>query len=208
MNRRAAYKARPVREEFFGLLICVIFFLSGIVVGTFSANALDEAGTLALQNSMAGYIDQIAEGMYIVLSFWGTLWITGRVHLLVLFLGFSLLGALCLPVVAGVRGIYLSFSVAAFIRAFGAGSWPLAFALFGAGALLTVPCFFLLASQAFSASAHLGRSVIGAGQIRVGALYGRGYVMRIGLCTVGVLAAVLLELYVTPALVVWTSSFL
>ena len=208
MNRKAVYRVQPGREEFFGLLACVVFFLSGIVVGTFSANSLDEAGTLALGASMAGHIDQILVGGHHTPGFWSTLWVTGRVHLLVLFLGFSLLGVPGLPVVAGVRGFYLSFSIAAFIRVFGAGGWPLAFALFGVGALITIPCFFLLASQAFRASAHLGKSVLGLGRAQVQALYGRDYVLRTGVCAVGILAAVLLELYLTPALVVWASSFL
>ena len=208
MNRKPAYKARPDREEFFGLMTCAVFFLSGIAVGTFSASSLDEAGVLALQNSMVEHIDQIIAGTHIPLDFWGTLWVTGRVHLLVLFLGFSLLGVLCLPVVAGARGFYLSFSIAAFIRVFGTGGWPLAFALFGAGALITVPCFFLLASQAFSASVRLGKSAVGMGQIRAGALYGQVYLVRAGVCAGGILGAVFLELYVTPLLVIWASSFL
>ena len=177
-------------------------------MGTLSARSLDEAGTLALQLSMASYIDQITDGTFPVPGFWSTLWATGRSHLLVVFLGFSLFGVFCLPVAAGVRGFYLSFSIAAFIRAFGAGGWPVAFSLFGVGALITIPCFFILASQAFAASANLGKAALGGGRLQIGTLYGRDYLLRTGGCTVGILAAVLLELYLTPALVAWTSSFL
>ena len=208
MNRKAVYTIAPAREEMFGLLVCVIFFLSGALIGTFSARSLDEAGTLALRASMTVYLDQIMAGTYITPGFWGTLWVTGRVHLLVLFLGFSLLGAFCMPVVSGVRGFYLSFSIAAFIRAFGTGGWPMAFSLFGVGALITVPCFFILASGAFSTSVRLGKSAIGAGGLQAGALFGPGYWRRAGLCAAALLFAVLLELYLTPALVGWTSSFL
>ena len=208
MNRKAVYKVTLDREELFGLLVCVIFFLSGGIVGTFSARSLDEAGTLALQLSMAGYIGQITEGMTIAPGFWSTLWVTGRDHLLVLFLGFSLLGALCLPLVAAVKGFYLSFSIAVFIRAFGTGGWPVAFALFGLGALITIPCFFILASQAFATSSNLGKTALGAGKLQAGTLYDRRYTTRIGFSALGILGAVLLELYLTPALVVWTSSFL
>ncbi|MCL2587916.1 MAG: hypothetical protein FWD84_00730 [Oscillospiraceae bacterium] len=206
--RKAAYRIAPASEEFFGLLVCVIFFLSGVVVGTFSARTLSEAGTLALQTSMIGYIDQITMGTYVAPGFLQTLWVTGRVHLLVLFLGFSLLGAFCLPIVAGVRGFYLSFSIAAFIRAFGTGGWLLAFSLFGVVALITVPCFFLLVSQAFSSSANLGKSAIGTGKIQVRELYGRSFRVRTALCTLGMIAAVLVEIYLVPMLVVWTSSFI
>ena len=208
MKRRVAYDVAPLGEEFFALLVCAIFFLAGIVVGTFSARSLDEVGTLALRASMSVYIDQIIAGTAGSPSFWFVLWANGRTPLLVLFLGFSLLGAPVLPVVAGVRGFYLSFSIAAFIRAFGIGGWPLAFALFGVGALITVPCFFLLASQAFRASTHLGRGALTAGKIQVGMLYGRAYWTRTGLCAVLIVVAVLVELYVAPILVVVASSFL
>ena len=208
MNRRALYKVAPAQEELFGLLVCASFFLSGIALGTFSARSLDEAGTLALQASMAGYIDRITDGTHVPPAFLSTLWVSGRTHLLVVFLGFSLLGTLCLPVVAGVRGFYLSFSIAAFIRAFGIGGWPVALSLFGVGALITVPCFFILASQAFAASANLGKSALGSGRLQFGAFYNGSYLKRIGICTVGILVAALLELYLTPLLVAWTSSFL
>jgi len=155
---------------------------------------------------MSGYIAQILDGTHVVPGILSTLWMTGRVHLLVLFLGFSLLGTLCLPVVAGVRGFYLSFSIAAFIRAFGLGGWPVAFVLFGAGALITVPCFFLLATQAFATSANLGRSLLGGGKLSVRTLYSRAYVMRTAFCVVGLLSAVLVELYLTPVFVRWMGS--
>ncbi|MCL2568383.1 MAG: stage II sporulation protein M [Oscillospiraceae bacterium] len=208
MKRRVLYDVAPVKEEFFGLLVCAIFFLSGIVVGTFSAASLDEAASAALRASMSGHIDQIIAGTATEPGFWSTLWATGRVPLLILFLGFSLFGTPILPMVAGVRGFYLSFSIAVFIRAFGIAGWPLAFVLFGVGALITVPCFFLLASQAFRSSLGLGKAVLGAGKVHLGILCGPGYFGRCGLCAVLILVAVFVELYVTPALVVFASSFL
>ncbi|MCL2367661.1 MAG: stage II sporulation protein M [Oscillospiraceae bacterium] len=208
MGRTLAYKGGSPGAEFTGLAICVIFFVCGIVVGTFSARALDEAGTEALRLSMAGHIGQMIDGSHRVPGFLETIWATGRMHLLVLFLGFSLLGALCLPVVAGVRGFTLSFSIAAFIRAFGTSGWPVAMALFGAAALLTIPGFFLLASQAFAVSARLGGALLGAGKLQARTLYDRAYLLRAALAGFLLLAAVVLELFLTPILVVWTSSFL
>ena len=208
MSRKVAHKSRPDKDELFGLMICTIFFACGIVVGTFSARVLDYAETLALYTSISGYINQIADATYVPPGFLSVLWATGRYHLLVLFLGSSLLGVLCLPVLSGIRGFYLSFSIAAFIRAFGPEGWPVAFALFGVGALITVPCFFLLVSQAFTSSARLGRGVLGPGRVHLRTLYHRGHIIRTAICFVGILAAVLLELYVTPFLVAWLSAFL
>ena len=207
MKRKSAFQAET-GEDAFGLILCVIFFLGGVFIGTFTARALDDAGTWALYHSISGYIYQIADGTYVPPNFFSVLWSTGRYHFLVLFLGFSLLGVLCLPVVSGLQGFYLSFSIAAFIRAFGMEGWPMAFSLFGLGALITVPSFLLLASQAFSSSLQLGKAGLGAGKLYFGSLYSKGYFMRALLCLAGILAAVLLELYLTPSLVTWVESIL
>jgi len=208
MMKKRAYRKGSEGDEFLGLMICGIFFICGIVIGSFSARALDDTGTQALYESISVYIGQIADGSYISPGFLSVLWSTGRYHLLLLFLGFSLLGTLCLPLVSGMRGFYLSFSIAAFLRAFGTEGWPVAFSLFGVGALITIPCFFLLASQSFGSSLRLGKSALGSGKAQLGTLYHRGYLLRTAICIVGILAAVLIELYVTPILVAWTSSLL
>jgi len=208
MNRKLLIRAGAADREFFGLALCLIFFACGILIGTISAGHLDAAEIIALQNSVSGYIAQIADGTYVPPTFWSVLWSLGKYPLLIVFLGFSLLGPFALPVLSGVRGFYLSFSVSAFTQAFGVEGWPVAFSLFGISALITIPCFFLLASQAFAASANLGRVLVGSDKIQAGTLYGSHYLMRGILCFLGILAAVFIELYVTPALVSWTSQVL
>jgi len=208
MNRKLLLRTGAADREFFGFALCLIFFACGILIGTIFAGNLDAAEIFALQSSMSGYIAQIADGSHRSPTFFSVFWSLGQYHLLVLFLGFSLLGTFGLPVLSGIRGFYLSFSISAFIQAFGVEGWPAAFSLFGISALITVPCFFLLASQAFAASADLGKVLIGSGKILAGTLYGSHYLIRTILCFLGILAAVLIELYVTPALVSWTSVVL
>jgi len=208
MKRNRIGRGDSDQRGFLGLLICAVFFVCGIIVGTFSARRLDTAGTHALYESMVGYMEQVRAGIYISPGFFTVLWTTGRDHLIVLFLGFSLLGAFCLPVLSGVRGFYLSFSIAAFVRVFGMDGVPVALSLFGVGTLLTLPAFFILVTQAFSASAQMAKAVFGIGTLQVGLLYGRGYWLRLIVCFLGILAAVFIEIYLTPALVSWTSSFI
>jgi len=208
MKRKMTYQMGSDRRGFLGLMVCGIFFACGIILGTVSARRLDALGTQVLYESMMGYMEQIRAGTYVSPGFLSVLWTAGRDHLLVLFLGFSLLGSLCLPILSGVRGFYLSFPIAAFIRAFGTGGVPVALSLFGVGALFTLPIFFVLTEQAFSASAEMGRMVLGVGNVQIGALYGRGFLRKLIFCSFGILAAVFVEIYLTPALVSWTSSFL
>ncbi|MCL2842533.1 MAG: hypothetical protein FWE28_03575 [Oscillospiraceae bacterium] len=207
MNKRGVHAA-GTQDEFHGLILCAACFVVGVVVGTVSARTLDAAGAHELRQSMIWHLGQITDGSYPVPGFLAVLWDTGRDFLLVLLLGCSFLGVLGLPIVAGVRGFYLSFSIAAFLRAFGSGGLLTAFSLFGVGALVTVPCFFLLTSQAFEASGRLGRMALGDGRARTEPLFGRRYWLQTGIACFGLLVAVLLELYVTPLLVVWASSFL
>lgn len=208
MKRKGIVQAGSDQRDFFGLMLCAVFFACGIIAGTLSARHLDAAGTHALYESMMGYMEQIRTGTYVSPGFLSVLWTAGRDHLLVLFLGFSLLGTLCLPILSGVRGFYLSFSIAAFIRTFGIGGVPAALSLFGVGALFTLPAFFVLAAQAFSASAQMGKAMFGTGTLQAGTLYGRVYLFRFMICFLGILAAVLVELSLTPILVSWTSLFL
>jgi len=208
MKRKITYQVDSDRRGFLGLMICGAFFACGIILGTVSARRLDSAGTQVLYESMMGYMEQIRMGTNLSPGFLSVLWTAGRDHFIVLFLGFSLLGPLCLPILSGVRGFYLSFSIATLIRAFGTGGVPVALSLFGVGALFTLPIFFILVSQAFSASAEMGRMMFGFGNVQVGTLYGRMFLRKLILCFLGILAAVFVEIYLTPALVSWTSSFL
>ena len=196
-------RAIPCGEAFLGMMVCLLAFACGVIIGSFSAAAIDTAETHALQLRISGYVSQIADGTYTAPGFLSVFWSISRYHLLVVFLGFSLLGVFALPIVAGVRGFYLSFSIAALIRAFGTGGFPLAFALFGASAIIAIPCFFVLATQAFSKSANLGKGVLGANKITLCMLYDRAYFAHAGICLIGLILAAAIELYITPLLLAW-----
>ena len=196
------------RNGFISGITCLIFFACGVVVGIFSARTLEEAGASALNQSVLASIEHLVTGARTGTGFLATAWAMGYLHLLVLFLGFSLLGVLIIPILAGVRGFYLSFSIAAFIRAFGFSGWPLAFSFFGLTALITIPCFFILASQGMSSSLALGRSLFGMEKAHFTALYGRAFLLRTVICTLALFLAVALERYISPMLVLWTRSFL
>lgn len=210
MYKLSSRRARPSNDTFFGLMVLVIFFLCGIVVGTLSASTLDDQSALALKSSMTQHLHQITNSTDASPGLVSVFWSLGRYQLFALFLSFSLLGVVCLPIVSGMKGFFLSFSIAAFIRIFGSSGLPVAFALFGTAALITIPCFFVLASQAFTISTRLGKSMMQRTQAKglLRTLFPREDTLRIALCFVGVFIATLIERYLTPMLVSWTSSFL
>ena len=208
MNRRKTYHLDDGKQKSSGFFVCLIFFLCGVFVGIFSARALDASGAFALRENTLSLIESISEGTHVSPSFFSTFWLTGRYHLLASFLGFSILGMFFLPVLAGVRGFYLSFSVAALIRAFGPPALPLALSLFGVWAMVSVPTFFFLANQSFDTAVQLGKSLFGGPKLLFSTLYGRKFLQVTVLSFLAVILLVLLELYFTPILVLWTSSFL
>lgn len=87
-------------------------------------------------------------------SFWESLWDVGRWPLLVWLLGSTALGRWMVPVVFAVRGFFLSYAVAGLSVATQSGVL-LAFCLFGLGAFITLPLFFLLGSQSWEMAGRI-----------------------------------------------------
>ena len=124
-----------------------------------------------------------------------------KYHLLAMFFGFSVLGIICLPVLSALRGFFLCFSISAMIRLFGSNGIALALSVFGIGTLLTIPCYFILAVQAFSASLNLFKAVRATGGGRVPPVpYGRGYFLLWGVCFLILAVAFLAGVFITPYL--------
>lgn len=208
MNKKRKCRLDSGNENISGFFLCLIFFLCGIFVGVFAARALDAHGAFALRENIIGLIDSISTGSYPNPNFLSVFWLTGRYHLLALFLGFSILGVFALPLLAAVRGFYLSFSIAALIRAFGPAAFPLALSLFGIWSIITIPAFFFVLNQSFSTAAQLGKSLFSEPKVSFPTLYGRKFLQTMALSLFAIILTVILELSFTPTLLLWTSSFL
>lgn len=125
-------------------------------------------------------------------SFWDCLWDVGRWPLLVWLLGFAAPGRWMVPTVFMVRGFFLSYAVAGLSMAT-QGGVLLAFCLFGLGALVSLPVFFVLGSQSWEM----------AGQIRgrlfaVLSNYPKAYWIRSLAALAGILLCAVAEYYWLP----------
>jgi stage II sporulation protein M len=98
-----------------------------------------------------------------------------------------------------MRGFFLCFSIAYVVRGFGAGGVPLALSMFALDAIITVPCFFVLAVQSFSSSTRLLRGVLSRGGGE--AVYERGFFRRCAVCAGVLCAAALSDMFLTPIMV-------
>jgi len=117
-------------------------------------------------------------------------------HLLVLFFSVSLLGLLCIPALSAVRGFTLSCASAAIISVYRLRGAVLSLAVLGVPALLTLPCFFLLAMDGMRFSRRLLRAFSGAASG-----YERGALPRHLLISAALLpAAAAVEVLLVPSL--------
>lgn len=196
----------PTMEGTPALIVTAAFFSFGSLLGYFFVFQWlgNETG------SITGYLDRFllaaqADGLGVPVS-WEVLWRSLRWPVAAFFLGFTALGLIVLPVLSGLRGFYLSFTIGAFSLAYQRTGLSLAFLLLGIPALLSVPVFFILMTQSFSASwALAGR---GSGQGRRDLPYQRDYFLRCGFCATVMCVNFLLERYLVPILIAGTAGTL
>ena len=113
-------------------------------------------------------------------------------------LAFTAVGAVLLPCVTVLYGCLLSFSVSCFTAAFGAEGTALALAVLGPRCLVSMPCYFLLASPAWGMSA--ARLPIGRGRRTAPVTCGREWWRLCGAVSLVLLVGVCVELVLTPRL--------
>ena len=156
MNKRTQHRHLPRGEVsyFLSLGLLAVFFLAGAVYGQVSAKSNPDAIAAELHQYLVGYcaLDTGAEGSGRV--FLSALLIYFRYPLLALFLGFTIPGALTLPIIASVFGFFLSYASCCFARAFGETGIQLAAAVFGLRCLVSLPCFLVLATTSIQGATN------------------------------------------------------
>ena len=172
------------------LLICGAFFLCGSVAGAYASGHITDGS--ALSGYLAEYLLRLCEGRGNA-SLLAVLLGSVKYHVLAVLFGFSALGVVTVPCLAGLRGFFLSFSVAAVTRVYGASGIPVALALFGFSALFSLPCFFLLAVQSFRAAARLGEFVLHEHPRPGAQIYGKRFFGTCVVCFVIVLISALVN---------------
>lgn len=128
-------------------------FAAGALGGFLLCGWLLSRGYLAAELLLKGY-PLALDARVGTVSFWESLWDVGRWPLLVWLLGSTALGRWMVPMVFAVRGFFLSYAVAGLSMA-AQGGVLLAFCLFGLGALISLPLFFLLGSQSWEMAGRI-----------------------------------------------------
>ncbi len=196
MRRMTAPVALPT-ELMLPLGILSLAFGVGGLVGVLFAQSIQGVGGAVLSQYLTTYFQLAAEGTVpsgLAILFWEQ----ARLPLCAMALGFSALGLVGYPILFGVRGFSLSYSVACLWRIFGSNGLVAAGFLFGLTALITVPALFALGVRGMGRSFALLRRRVG-GRSTSSSL-GDGYSLCCGGCALAVGVAVAVEWGVVPIL--------
>lgn len=181
------------------LLPLAISFFLGTVTGCLWAGWAAEAESGTLTAYIEGYLSAARSGALTVPSVFSLLWETFRWPLLTWILAFTAFGVIGIPVLFALRGFFLAFAAASFIRVLGGAGAVLSVLLFGVTGLLTLPVLFVLGTQGFTACCTLGARLLGD-KHRGGIPYERTYFLRSGICFFVLLLSVCMEQAILPVL--------
>ena len=182
------------------LAASAVFFFLGGLAGCILAARIDGGASESLSAYMQGFLSAAQEGGVGAPALLHVVWETARWPLLAVLLGFTALGLLGLPILFSVRGFLLAFSIASFVRMFGAAGCLLAFLVFGVSGAVSVPVLFVLGVQSLTAARALASRFLGDGG-RSCSPYGRAYFLRCGCCAAALALCAALEYLAVPALV-------
>lgn len=189
----------PASEGVAALVVTALFFALGSFLGLVTVSAASSDGISAMYSYLGQFLSLAREDGLFRPDFFSFLWQVIRWPIFALLFGFSALGLIGLPILNGMRGFFLAFSVGAFAQTYGHNGAVGAILLLGIPAFLSVPAFFLLAAQSFSASYKLAVRASGQGKRELP--YHQAYVLRCVFAVMLIGLSALLEWYMVPSMV-------
>lgn len=196
----------PKAEGTPALIVTAAFFALGGLSGGLLALGVADGGAEALHGYLERFLATAQAGNLSLPDLFQVLWRCLRWPLGAFLLGFSAWGLLGIPVLCGLRGFFLGFSVGAFSKAYGWSGLAVVFLLQGLPALLAVPAFFLLSVQSLLAAWTI---LNGSRQGRQESVFSKEHILRCGVCAAALGASLLAECYLVPALISgWADALL
>ena len=184
----------------FILLLLVFSFLFGILCGFRTASR--HAATVApeIRAFLEDFTYQHVDISDHAKEFAYTLLCYLRCPLLAFLSGFASFGVVLLPLLSAAFAFSLSYSVSCFAFALGSKGVLTAASVFAFRALISVPCFFLLAYPAFTASLSLLRFTLGRTERNSAALYPPVYFYRFFVALLFLLAGSVMDPWLSARL--------
>lgn len=145
------------------LLLAVFFFL-GVLAGSVCAGRASGSVGEELSGYLSAYLDAARQQSVSVSTVAALALAYLRGPLLVFLFGFTAAGTVLVPLTALAVGFFPAYAVSCLSAAFGGRGVWMALCFFGLRCVVTVPCFFLLASDAWRTSAQRLRVAPGSGR--------------------------------------------
>ena len=187
------------------LALLSLCFVAGAAFGQVLALAAPDAAASELRQILSDYYQNRQNAQVGLSAALFTLFAWFRAPVLAFLCGFTPLGVPLVCLTAAAFGLLPSFSLGCFAAAFGWRGVALCASAMGFRALVTLPCFFLLALSSVERAAWLFR--VSTGRARRGEARPKRR-RRAALCALVLLAGAALDLYGTPRLLRLTLDWL
>lgn len=159
----------------YAYVICASFLICGCIVGTFVSGLVNDGKELF--DYISSYLKLIESGQSDT-DFFTEFLRNMKYHTMVLLLGFSVFGAPVIPVILGIRGFTLSFSVSSMVRVLGGRGIVLALSAFGVSAVFIIPSLIIFGAHCTRASSMLFLSVFKRNLKQDHMIYDKAFLIR------------------------------
>jgi len=178
--------------------VLALCFLLGAGAGRTFAASLGASGANELGQYLSDYYTLWEQGGSFSWSLCALQYL-GYGVLLFLF-GFSSMGLALIPVLSAVFGFLTMYTVSCFTLVYGKVGISLVLSLLSVRLMVTLPCFFAMANEAWPPATELALLCLGKGQRSAPVLYTSRYFLLFVLCFVILTAGICLERFLTPTL--------
>lgn len=180
-------------------MLCLsLLFLLGAAGGYAYAGYCGDHAQLMLSEYLTGYCELFQRGVESAVPLLTAVRLYYGAVVLSFLFGFTAIGTLVVPALAGAFGFTSMFAIACFVQVYGRQGAVLALGALGVRLVFTLPCFLWLGSYAWRAASSL--LPWPRGKRCAPALYDGSCFYRLFVCVVLLMIGVCFERYITPNL--------
>ncbi len=173
--------------------------LCGVIVGSVTASFIESDTAYKLSTSISS---SASAGINDTARFLPTTLLNLLKYPLIAFLlGFTLLGIGLIPLVVGLRGYFLAFSIGVVIKLYGLDGIWLSVALWGLQCLVSIPCLLLISVQSFNCARAQMQLFTGGKRVIIGSVFTKAHFVFFGICILVLILFSFIEVFITPKLI-------
>lgn len=207
MRKRIPHEKDAAESGHLAALFCLmVCFAAGTVFGCGFAGLLSGEAQERLFAYLNSYFSGLAAGGAVFPSLLSVVWELVRWPLLVFALGFTAFGLPGIPAAFVMRGFFLSYAVAVFVRLYGGAGLLVSLAVFGVAGFMTLPVLFVLGMDGLRNVKALTDAFREGGKRCFS--FQSGYFSRAGGCCALLAAASAVQFWLSPLLLRAAADFL